>query len=159
MSFAAPLFLLGLLAAALPLLIHLMGRQQAPRRRFAALEFLRRSDRRLAQRLRLRHWVLLALRIALVAGIALLLAKPYLETESELPALSGQQLSAVVIVDDTLSMRRRLGRVTVMARAVARAQQLVSHRGAGAEIAVLRLARPTGPLAMLSRDARRVRGR
>jgi hypothetical protein len=156
-SFAAPVFLLGLAAAAVPILIHLIGRRRAPRRRFAALDFVLRSNRRVAQRLRLRQLLLLALRVLLVAAIALMMAKPFSESESDLPALGGGMQSAVLILDDTLSMRRLVDGESQLARAKARAQRLVTHLGAGADIAVLRVTRPSSPLPELTRDTRKVR--
>ena len=50
MSFLSPLLLAGVLGAAVPLVIHLIGRRRAPRLRFAAVDFLLRSNRRLARR-------------------------------------------------------------------------------------------------------------
>ena len=157
MSFASPLFLFGLAAAAVPVIIHLIGRQRAQRRRFAALDFVLRSNRQVAQRLRLRQLLLLAVRALLVGSIAVIMAKPFTETESDLPALDGGQRSAVIVLDDSLSMRRQHEGSTLFARAQARAQQLVTLLGPGADVAVLHASRPAGPLAALTRDTRRVR--
>lgn len=78
MSFglAFPLGLLALLGLALPLLVHLARREQQQPTMFAALRWLR-AVQRPRRRLRLEHWLLLALRLALVAGLALLLAAPW----------------------------------------------------------------------------------
>ncbi|HEY9143250.1 MAG TPA: BatA domain-containing protein [Arenimonas sp.] len=79
MSFglAFPLGLLALLGLALPLLVHLARREQQQPTMFAALRWLR-AVRRPRQKLRLEQWLLLALRLLLVAGLALLLAAPWL---------------------------------------------------------------------------------
>lgn len=86
MSFglAFPLGLLALLGLALPLLVHLARREQQQPTMFAALRWLR-AVQRPRQRLRLEHWLLLALRLALVAGLALLLAAPWFETNDAGP--------------------------------------------------------------------------
>ena len=78
MSFglAFPLGLLALLGLALPLLVHLARREQQQPTMFAALRWLR-AVRRPRQKLRLEQWLLLALRLLLVAGFALLLAAPW----------------------------------------------------------------------------------
>ncbi|GAB2669088.1 BatA domain-containing protein [Arenimonas aestuarii] len=78
MSFglAFPLGLLALLGLALPLLVHLARREQQQPTMFAALRWLR-AVRRPRQKLRLEQWLLLALRLLLVAGLALLLAAPW----------------------------------------------------------------------------------
>ena len=54
MHFLAPSLLLGLLAAALPALIHRIGRRRARPIRFAAMELLLRADREVAARRKLR---------------------------------------------------------------------------------------------------------
>ena len=86
MSFglAFPLGLLALLGLALPLLVHLARREQQQPTMFAALRWLR-AVQRPRQRLRLEHWLLLALRLALVAGLALLLAAPWFKNDEAGP--------------------------------------------------------------------------
>ena len=83
MSFglAFPLGLLALLGLALPLLVHLARREQQQPTMFAALRWLR-AVRRPRQKLRLEQWLLLALRLLLVAGFALLLAAPWFLREA-----------------------------------------------------------------------------
>lgn len=87
MSFglALPLGLLALLGLALPLLVHLARREQQQPTMFAALRWLR-AARRPRQKLRLEQWLLLALRLLLVAGFALLLAAPWFRPAAEGPA-------------------------------------------------------------------------
>ena len=138
MSFAAPLMLLGLAAVLAPLVIHLVGRRRAPRLRFAAIDFVLRTDRRIARQLKARKILLLAVRMLLVGLIAVAMAKPFAETASELPAVSTRPQGAVLVLDDTLSMRRRVGDARLFARARQRARQLVDLLGSGrAELAVL----------------------
>lgn len=156
MSFAAPLMLLGVVAAAVPLVIHLIGRRRAPRRRFAAIDFVLRSDRRLARRLQLRQYVLLAVRMLLAGGIALMMAKPFAEAESDLPAVGGQPQAAVIILDDTLSMRRRGSGRMLFREARDKARQLVAMMGGQAEMAVLGASDPSGPQPGLTRESRKV---
>lgn len=73
LSFALPGLLWALAAIALPVLLHLVRRERQHKTVFAALEWLdpRQRPRR---RLRLRDWLLLALRVALLVALALLLA-------------------------------------------------------------------------------------
>lgn len=75
MSFLLPAGLFGLLALALPLLIHLMRRPPSETVAFAALRWL--GDVARPQRQwRLRQWLLLLLRLLLITALALLLAEP-----------------------------------------------------------------------------------
>lgn len=157
MNFVQPLLLLGMAGAAVPLLIHLIGRNRARRIPFAAIDFLLRSNRRVARRLRLRHWLLLAVRMLLVAGLALMVAQPFGEAETPLPALASAPRRAVLVLDDTLSMRRTVEGKTLHERARRRALELVALIGGSAEMAVISLSRPETPLPRLSRDTALVR--
>ena len=60
MSFLFPAFLLGSLAIAIPIILHLMRRERAPVVPFSAVRFVRRSTTLRTRRLRLRELLLLA---------------------------------------------------------------------------------------------------
>jgi hypothetical protein len=77
-SFLHPLFLLGLLAAAVPVVIHLFTRRRPRERPFSSLEFLAAVNQSEIRRLRLKQWLLLLLRTLAVAALALALARPAL---------------------------------------------------------------------------------
>ena len=156
MSFVAPLMLAGVAAVAVPVLIHLIGRRRAPRVPFAAIAFLRASNRRVARRVRLRHLLLLALRAGLVAAAAVMAAQPFVERESDLPALGAGARAVALVVDDTASMRARRDGRSLFSRAQEAARKLVRQLGPAAQVAVLSLSRPSGPLARLSADPRRI---
>ncbi|SDY17310.1 N-terminal double-transmembrane domain-containing protein [Lysobacter sp. yr284] len=72
-----PLALAALAALALPLLIHLARRSEQRPTVFAALRWLRERPRP-RSRIRFDEWPLLALRLLLLAAVALLLARPVL---------------------------------------------------------------------------------
>jgi len=104
MNFLNPLLLLGLLAGALPIVIHLINRRRAVRRTFPAMEFLRRSQKQLARRLKIRHLLLLALRVAALLLIPLALAKPYLLSDAGSTDAERLPSGIVYVVDDSASM-------------------------------------------------------
>ena len=104
MSFLQPLFLAGLLAAALPLVIHLINRRKAVRRPFPALALLRASNERIARSVKVRQWLLLALRVLALALLALALAKPFVLSSSGLTAEERLPTAVVIVVEDGLSM-------------------------------------------------------
>lgn len=106
MSFLEPLFLLGLLGAGVPVLIHLINRRKAIQQPFPALSLLRDSDKKEARSIKVRQWLLMALRILAVALLALALAKPYVYSETGVGSGDRLPKSVVFVVDDTLSMQR-----------------------------------------------------
>ncbi len=74
MDFVSPLYLLALGAAAVPLWLHLRKLRTERRVVFPPIRYLRRARQAYAQRLQLRHWLLLAARLALVALLAFVAA-------------------------------------------------------------------------------------
>lgn len=140
----APFYLALTALGVLPILIHLMGRRRARVRPLPTLLLLYASHKRVAQRTQVRHVLLLLLRVLLFVVAPLILAKPYLETESPLPQGIGQTRSAVIVLDDSLSMRyvpghkgatRRGG--SLFARAKLRAQQVMEALPSSSEVALV----------------------
>ena len=82
MTFLHPLALLGLVAAGIPALLHLLERRTPPEADFPPLRYVTEAERRSARRLRLRHLLLLVLRTALLVVIVLAGARPLLPAPS-----------------------------------------------------------------------------
>jgi len=101
--FLYPAFLIGLLAASLPILIHLLNRRKLQRIQFPAVRFILLSQKRISRSYQLRHWLLLALRTLAIVLLALLLANPIFQTGAGLFA-GGGPVSLVVVLDNSLSM-------------------------------------------------------
>ena len=99
MSFLSPLFLLGLLAVALPLALHLLRRRVTRTVPFPALRFLAatRADQR---HQKLRRRVVLALRCLALAALAFAFARPFFGTP---PAATSR--ATVVIIDNSFSLQ------------------------------------------------------
>lgn len=103
MAFLNPLFLLGLLATGIPLVIHLWNRRRVVTIDFSSLLFLTAAHRENARRFQLRQLLILLLRMAIIALIALALARPFLTLG--LPVASVRAKTDVVIVlDNSYSM-------------------------------------------------------
>lgn len=142
MRFESPMMLLGMLAAAIPIIIHLINRRRAKLVPFAAIEFLLASDKRLARRLKIKQLLVLALRVGLLLAIPFALAKPYVPPD-ELEALSAAAPGSVVlVVDDSWSMQVRDGEGTRLDQALDRARQIVASGGPETNFAVVASGRP-----------------
>lgn len=76
MAFLNATLLLGALAAAIPLALHLLGRRQPRPVVFPAVRFLQQRLETNRRRIQVRKWLLLILRMAVVVLIALALAQP-----------------------------------------------------------------------------------
>jgi hypothetical protein len=126
MSFLYPAFLIGGLAIAIPIVLHLLRREVAPDVPFTAVRLLRRSPVERTKRRRLRDVLLLAARMLAVLLLAAAFARPYV------PTASGGGLR-IVALDRSFSMTAP-GR---FAKALELARAAVSEAGVGERIAVL----------------------
>jgi hypothetical protein len=93
----------GAALAAVPVILHLFMKQTPKRVVFPALRLIRERQKRSRKKLRIKNWLLLLARMALVALMALALARPRLFSQT---SLGDQEVpSAVAFVFDTsLSM-------------------------------------------------------
>ena len=106
MSLLAPLFLLGALAIALPVVFHLVRRSTRDRAVFSSLLFLRISPPRLARRSKLEHIVLLLLRCSAILLLAAAFARPFLKRELPSNVQPTAPKRTIVLLDTSASMRR-----------------------------------------------------
>ncbi|MGI9174952.1 MAG: BatA domain-containing protein [Rhodothermales bacterium] len=105
MSFLNPLFLIGLAAAALPVLYHLVRRMKAKHVPFSSLMFLTTSPKEVVRRRRLKDLLLMAVRAALFALLALAFARPFIPRE-QIPFIPQREdRSVVLLVDASYSMQ------------------------------------------------------
>ncbi len=137
MHFLAPSLLLGVVAAALPYLIHRVGRRRAMPVRFAAMQLLLRSERRVQARRRLREILLMLARTAAAASLPLIFARPFSERATDLPVVTLDSQAAVIVLDDSASMQRLSGSGTLFGRARSRAQALARQFPSDSELAFL----------------------
>lgn len=117
MSFLAPLFLLGALAVALPILFHLIRRSTRSRVPFSSLMFLLPSPPRLTRRSRLEHLLLLALRATVLGLLALGFARPFFKQALPHAATPTRGQHLLILLDTSASLR--VGRRWDQARDVA----------------------------------------
>jgi hypothetical protein len=109
LGFVNPLLVWGVLAAAIPIAIHLFFRRRPRPTPFPAIDFILRARRETERRLRLRRILLFAARTLLLAAVALALARPRLEAPASAAAAAPRGPSATAIVlDASGSMRYRL---------------------------------------------------
>ena len=76
MTFLHVAFLGGTLAIAVPIVLHMIMRKQPKHLEFPALRFIKLRENANRRRVRLRNWLLLALRCAAIGLLAIALARP-----------------------------------------------------------------------------------
>jgi hypothetical protein len=102
LNFLNPVFLAGLAAAALPILIHLFSRRRAREVVFPSLEYLQEISRRKVRRMRLRQWLLLALRVLIVAFFAMAMGRPTIRGGAGVVTRGSSTIA--VVLDNSFSM-------------------------------------------------------
>jgi hypothetical protein len=159
----SPAYAIFLLLGVLPVLIHLHGRRRAQIRKLPTLLLLKASNRRVAQRTKFRHILLLLLRMLLLMAIPLLLARPFAETDSDLPVQVSQTQRAVLIFDDSLSMMYqpagdlKLGSTILFERGRKLATRIIDALPQGAEAALILGSRTAeAPVGQLTSDRTRL---
>src|SRR5207237_4384119 len=101
-TFLHPFALLGLAAAAIPALLHLLERRVPPEAEFPPLRYLSEAERQSARRLKLRHLLLLILRTALIVLIVVAAARPLFPAQAGGGSLH-QPTALAVIFDNSAS--------------------------------------------------------
>ena len=118
MSFLNPLFLLGLAAVAVPVIVHLVRRTRAPRVEFPSLMFVRRIPQRTIRRRRMQNWLLFALRCLAFMLLVFAFVRPYFGS-GQADTNRGQRAN-VILFDNSFSLRygNRFEQARQRARAV-----------------------------------------
>ena len=133
----------GLVAAAGPVIIHLLNRRRYRVTQWAAMEFLLEAVQRNRRILRLRDLALLLLRTAAIALFGLALARPMFSS-ADSAADDSQPVHAVLAIDNSLSMGYEQLDRTLLGEAKSRAKEFVASLPEGSRVSVLPLAGSSG---------------
>jgi hypothetical protein len=98
-----PWMLSGLAALAVPVIIHLLLRRKKKRLRFSTLQFFVKQDEQSSRRRKLRNWLLLAMRLLLVALLVTAFARPFQPQGGAMPGAQQRRL-AIFVLDRSASM-------------------------------------------------------
>jgi aerotolerance regulator-like protein/VWA domain-containing protein len=121
MGLLAPAFLAGLMAVAIPVLIHMIHRERRETVAFPSLMFLRKIPYRSVRRQKIRHLLLLAMRCLAIAIMVAAFARPFLERRLASAAVGPDGREVVLLVDRSYSMANggRWDRAVAAARTIA----------------------------------------
>ena len=122
MNFLNPFFLLGILAVAVPVIIHLINLRRPQKVPFSTLAFLNELKKSTIRKIRIKQYLLMALRALVVLFLALALARPFLPPTLTGSSGSDSPKAVGIIIDNSASMERigSRGPLIDQAREVAR---------------------------------------
>lgn len=105
LTFLTPLFALGALALAIPILVHLVHKERKETTPFPSLMFLRRTPYQHSRRQRIRDWLLFLLRAAAVVLVVAAFTRPVFTrtAAAAIPESGGREV--VLLLDQSFSMR------------------------------------------------------
>lgn len=126
----------GAALVGLPILLHLIMKQEPKRLLFPAFRFLTQKLKTNQRKLRLRHFLLLLLRMLLIALFCLTLYQP--TVLSERLNLSGEQpVAAVIVIDTSPSMGYVVNEKTRLDEARKRAMELLDELPSKSMVAIV----------------------
>ena len=146
MAFLFPMILAAGAAAAAPVIIHLIMRTKPRRVVFPPLRFVLKTHRAQISRLRLKHLILLAMRVAAIVLIAMLIARTQLPgwgraTDQKSP------VAAVIVLDASGSMSYRQRGASLLAAGKRLAGRIVEALPPRSRVAVVSTASPAAAAA------------
>ncbi len=104
MIFLNPAILFGLFAASIPVIIHLFNLRKLKKIEFSTLAFLKELQKNKIRKIKLKQWILLALRVLIILFIVMAFARPTLKSFQVGGTTSAAKTTAIFILDDTFSM-------------------------------------------------------
>jgi hypothetical protein len=130
-----PMMLLGLVFAAVPVLIHLFNRTHYRVEPFGAMMFLRSAARVRARGLRLREMLLLTMRVAALALVVAALARP---VSPGFGASGGKQPAAqILVIDHSYSTHRKDGDETAFREIIDSALKILNNMDAADSMGIV----------------------
>lgn len=132
MGLTTPLALLMMAALGLPIAAHLIRRRDKLHVTLPTIALLHRAQARDQQRRRLAEWLLLALRLLLVATIVFALSDPYLRRYTY---AAGTLSSVVIVLDDSMSMS--VDDEEPLRRGLSHARKVVASLIAGSQVSIV----------------------
>ncbi len=116
MTFLSPTILFGLLAVSIPLIIHLLSLRKTKEIEFSSIRFIEELKHESIRRLQLKHWILVLLRMLLIAALVLMFARPVGKGFIS-GAMTGEQETRVaILIDNSVSMSAEVESIPLLER-------------------------------------------
>jgi hypothetical protein len=144
MTFLNPAVLVALVAAGIPVLLHLLNLRKLRTIEFSTLAFLKQLEKSKMRRLKLRQILLLILRTLVIACLVLAFARPALRGTSAGGLSTHAKTTAVLILDDSFSMSATDEHGSLLNQAKAASQDVLSLLKEGDDVFFQRLSEGAG---------------
>lgn len=135
MTFLSAAFLFGIAALSIPIIIHLFHKSRFKVVRWGAMHLLEAVIRQNQRRIRMEQWILLAIRCAIPALLALTMARPLWRGAAKL--IGDVKTSTIVLLDNSYSMEASRAGASNWSLAREEAARIVTELKPGSEAAVV----------------------
>ena len=150
MIFLNPAILFGLLAASIPVIIHLFNLRKLKKIEFSTLAFLKELQKNKIRKIKLKQWILLALRVLIILFLVMAFARPTLQSVKIGGTTSAAKTTAVFILDDTFSMSVVDQKGSYFNQAKEIINQIISQLQEGDEVGVILVSKPSSEIKLTS---------
>jgi len=127
LSFLNGVFLVGLVAAAVPIVIHLLNRRRIRRIKFSSLEFLDEQSQRRMRKINLRRIIILILRTLAVLLLVMAFARPTMRGAFFIPGKAPKNVVICLDASYSMGLDRKQGTAFSQGKDIAR--RLVDEAG------------------------------
>lgn len=134
MTFLNPLILFGLIAASIPIIIHLLNLRRLKVIEFSSLQFLKEMQKNKMRKIRIKEILLLILRTLAIAFLVLSFSRPTIKNINLAGLGSEVKNTIIIIIDDTPSMAVEDKRGSYFLQAKKLAQKIIETAEEGDEI-------------------------
>jgi hypothetical protein len=142
MTFLNPFVLIGLITAAIPLILHLLNLRKLRKIEFSTLAFLKELQQTKIRRLKLKQLLLLIIRTLMIIFIVLTFSRPALQG-TILGGIGSHAYSTIIIVlDDSFSMLARDEEGELFKQAKTSATKILELLNDGDEAYIIKLSNP-----------------
>ena len=142
MIFLNPAVLFGLIAASIPVLIHLLNLRKLKKIDFSTLAFLKELQKNKIRKIKIKQLLLLALRVMIILFLVMAFARPTLKGISIGGTASAAKTTAVFILDNTFSMSVVDNNGSYLNQAKGTIKELLNQLQEGDEAALVLLSNP-----------------
>jgi hypothetical protein len=122
MNFVNPSLLFGLAALAIPVIIHLFQFRRYKRVYFADIRFLKEISEETASKTKLKHLLVLLMRLLAIAALVLAFAQPFIPSDTSKRFLPASKVS--LYIDNSFSMTQTTESGTLLNEAVLKAEEI-----------------------------------
>lgn len=124
MNFIYPLFLAGLAALSIPIIIHLFNFRRIKRIYFTNVQFLKEVKQQTAARNKIKHLLVLLMRMLAIASLVLAFAQPYLPKSTDTIVTGTKAVS--VYIDNSFSMNALSNDVSLFEKGRQKAREIIA---------------------------------